>query len=168
MLIIRLANSDDAIDVLRWRNDAQTRAASWNVDLIDKATHIKWFNAAVKDQKRIFLMGELGDRKIGMVRFDACTEDIKAWKVSIMISPESRSQGIGASLLTHAISYFHSKLPGASLIAEVKNSNTASRHLFERLGFSITGLEGEKLEYKLSLYSHFNINCVDEKLKGQK
>lgn len=127
---------------------------SWNTDSIDQAKHIEWFNTAVKDRKRIFLIGEIEDRKIGMIRFDVCTENRKAWKVNIVIAPESRGQGFGTCLLTHAISYFHSKLPEASLIAEVKNSNTASQNLFERLGFTKTELDGEKLEYKQPQYKY--------------
>lgn len=150
MLNIRLANSGDGIDVLKWRNDAQTRAMSWTVAPIDEAAHTIWFNAAIKDPQRIFLIGGLGDKKIGMVRFDVCAEDMNAWKVSIMIAPESRNQGVGTRLLTHAISYFRERFPEVCLIAEVKNSNTASQYLFERLGFLKTGLDGEKLEYKLS------------------
>ncbi len=87
-----------------------------------------------------------------MVRFDVCAEDIHIWKVNIIIAPESRSQGLGGNLLTHAISFFYSKLPEALLIAEVKKNNTASQNLFERLGFLKAEINGEKLEYKHSKY----------------
>jgi ribosomal protein S18 acetylase RimI-like enzyme len=150
VLIIRRANPDDAIDVLRWRNDAQTRAMSWRTDPIDPASHIEWFNAAVNDQAKILLIGNFEGKKIGMVRFDVYAEDMHIWKVNIVIAPESRSQGFGGSLLTHAISLFYSKLPEAFLIAEVKKNNTASQNLFERLGFLKAEIDSEKLEYKHS------------------
>jgi len=152
VFIIRLANSDDAVEVLRWRNDAQTRAMSWTLDYIDPANHIKWFNAAISDRSRILLIGEFEDKKIGMVRFDACDEDIHTWTINIVIAPESRSQGFGSILLFRAISFFNSKLPDDSLIAEVKRRNTASQILFERLGFEKAEIDGEKLEYKLQNY----------------
>lgn len=147
---IRMANPNDAMDILEWRNDSRTRAMSWNVEIIDKATHIKWFNTSVTSRNKLLLIGELGKRKIGMVRFDRLTADMKSWKVSIMVSPDSRSQGVGTNLLTQATSYFHEKFPGALLIAEVKASNTASRYLFERVGFSKIEFNGQKMLYELS------------------
>jgi RimJ/RimL family protein N-acetyltransferase len=152
VFIIRLANSDDAIDVLSWRNDAQTRAMSWNTDAIDPENHVKWFTAAVYDHSRILLIGEIEDKKIGMVRFDVCVEDRYTWKVNILIAPESRNQGVGYILLIHAISFFHSKLPRALLIAEVKSINTASQKLFEKIGFSKEDFDSRKLECNHLVY----------------
>jgi len=149
VMVVRLAGSNDAIDVLNWRNDSQTRVMSWNVGLIDKATHIKWFNASIENRNRILLIGELGEMKIGMIRFDLLPKNVNVWKVSIMVAPESRSQGIGTNLLTHAIAHFHSKFPDASVLAEVKASNTASHSIFERLGFSKIEFSEEKTIYSL-------------------
>jgi len=149
VMVVRLAGPNDAIDVLNWRNDPQTRIMSWNVGLINKATHIKWFNASIENRNRILLIGELGEMKIGMIRFDLLPKNVNVWKVSIMVAPESRCQGIGTNFLTHAIAYFHPKFPDASVLAEVKASNTASHSIFERLGFSKIECSEEKTIYSL-------------------
>lgn len=148
-MIVRLATLSDAVEVLKWRNDFQTRVMSWNVNKVEKAAHIKWFDDSVKDQNRIFLIGELGGRKAGMVRFDALVEESNAWKVSIMVSPELRNQGVGTDLLKLAIQYFHSKLPESVLVAEVKKENEASKKLFERHNFELMEFDSKKLVYKL-------------------
>lgn len=127
---------------------------SWNKDAIDPENHIKWFNAAVNDRSRILLIGEIEDKKIGMVRFDVCTEEIYTWKVSILIAPESRNQGVGYILLINAISFFHLKIPEALLIAEVKTTNTASRKLFEKGGFSKEEVSSQKLKCDHLIYKY--------------
>ena len=149
MIKVRLAGPDDAIDVLDWRNDSQTRIMSWNDDIIDKKTHIEWFNASIENRKRILLIAELKEMKVGMIRFDLLPKIVKVWRVSIIVAPESRNQGLGANLLTQAIVYFHSKFPGASVLAEVKASNTASHSIFERVGFSKIEFSEEKNVYLL-------------------
>ena len=124
---------------------------SWNNDIIDKKTHIEWFNDSIENRKRILLIAELEEMKVGMIRFDLLPKIVKVWRVSIIVAPESRNQGLGANLLTQAIVYFGSKFPGASVLAEVKASNTASHSIFERVGFSKIEFSEEKNVYLLEL-----------------
>lgn len=150
MITIRLGIPDDAIDILRWRNDSQTRAMSWSDGVVDPADHMEWFSAAVADQEKIFLIGQIDGNKIGMIRFDALLRDKQSWRISIIIAPESRGLGHGVCLLTRAITYFHLINPRTILVAEVKTTNIASRRLFEKLGFSQVASDEEGIEYLLS------------------
>ena len=42
-MILRKATIDDAMDILTWRNDPLTRAASFNKEEIDPDSHMNWF-----------------------------------------------------------------------------------------------------------------------------
>ena len=150
MVTIRVGIPDDAIDILRWRNDPQTRAMSWRGDAVDPADHMEWFSAAVTDQEKIFLIGQINGNNIGMIRFDELIRDTKCWRISIIIAPEYQGLGYGICLLTQAIAYFHLKNPKIVLVAEVKKSNIASQRLFEKLGFSRVTSDDEGIEYLFS------------------
>jgi RimJ/RimL family protein N-acetyltransferase len=125
-MIIRGARADDSLDVLNWRNDPLTRAMSRTSDLVEQTSHMAWFNAAINDPNRTWLIGEIEGQKIGMVRFDHGEET----EVSININPACRGRGLGFRLLTHALGYV-----SGPLVAEIKANNLASQRVFERAGF---------------------------------
>ena len=132
-LIVRLATQDDALDILRWRNDALAREMSRNSDIIEVAHHQTWFNQALKDTDRLVLIGSFGNNKIGMVRFDKLSPN--QWEINIVLAPEARGQGFGKQLTNMALQHFISKYPDVLLLAEIKKRNVASLKLFESVGF---------------------------------
>lgn len=148
MLTIRFADVSDAIDVLIWRNDAQTRKMSWGTELISCETHFVWFPTVIHKAEIKLFIGEFQSKKIGMVRFDNDAEVTNAWKVSIVVAPECRGHGLGKMLLANAVSRFLDTHFDALVIAEVRNTNFASQNLFEKAGFMKENLDGEKLIYK--------------------
>ncbi len=130
-MIVRKATEADALDIWTWRNDPHTRAMSRTQDLLQQAAHLEWFSKALQDPNLILLIGEVGDQKVGMVRFDRGKET----EVSININPVCRSQGHGFALLSEAMKHVVGKI-----VAEVKEGNLASQRLFERAGFKLQGV----------------------------
>lgn len=137
-MIVRKATQDDALDILSWRNDPQTRALSRNQDEVQRAPHLEWFGKALVDPRLTLLIGEVDGEKVGMVRFDHGDET----EVSININPASRSRGHGYALLTEAM-----KLVPGDVWAEIKEENAASLRLFERAGFEHQGMRGGLRRY---------------------
>jgi RimJ/RimL family protein N-acetyltransferase len=147
MLDIRLARSDDALEILRWRNDADTRFMSRNGAVIGEEQHKVWFSRALKDSGRILLIGIHLNKKVGMVRFDRNRE--KLWETNIVIAPEFRGRGLARLFLDMALKYFFSEHPEASLLAEIKRCNATSQRLFFSLGFVCDVDNGELLRFLL-------------------
>lgn len=135
-VLLRRAKTDDALEVLRWRNDPRSRAMSLSTRQITPDEHCAWFEQAVRDPARILLIGCLEDRRIGMVRFDS-DKLVRWWRVSILLAPEARGQRLSKPLLSKAMSLILQSTPLAELRAEVKKSNQESRRLFESLGYEL-------------------------------
>ena len=151
-LTLRLAEPDDVLDILHWRNDTETRAVSRNVEVIDEQQHRVWFTRVLGDPDHILLLGSHADKKAGMVRFDRFFP--AQWEVSIVLAPELRGQRFGEELLTMAIQHFVSLHPEASLVAEIKRNNTASCRLFCALGFVREADDCELARYTLAKQEH--------------
>lgn len=132
-MLIRLADRQDAQYILRWRNDPQTRAMSRNDAQIDECAHNAWFERVLGNRDRLLLVG-ITNRPIGMVRFDR-QNGTTSWEISIALAPEERGNGTGRFLLNLALAQFFATHPKATLLAEIKQHNVASRRLFESLDF---------------------------------
>lgn len=132
---IRPAEPKDSLDILRWRNDSLTRLMSRNQHIIELEEHTQWYANVLSYPNRILLIGELANQSLGMVRFDHL-EHSNQWEISITLAPEFRSQGLSKELLTIAIAYFRSKFEHEEIIAEIKESNQASKKLFTGIGFN--------------------------------
>jgi RimJ/RimL family protein N-acetyltransferase len=120
---------------------------SRNGAVIDEEQHKAWFSRALKDPWRILVIGTNLSKKFGMVRFDRNHE--KLWQTNIVIAPEWRGRGMGRRFLEMAMKYFFSKHPEASLLAEIKTCNAASRRVFCSLGFVCEEDAGELLRFLL-------------------
>jgi RimJ/RimL family protein N-acetyltransferase len=129
---LRRATVDDASDVLAWRNDPESIAASKTPKPVDRADHLQWFQRAIGDPNRLILVGEEDSQKIGMVRFDHRPDH---WLVSINLAPSARGKGYGRKALSGAIDALRAEVGQCRIVAEVKSDNTPSLRLFEALGF---------------------------------
>jgi RimJ/RimL family protein N-acetyltransferase len=125
-LTVRRATADDAADLLAWRNDPLTRAMSRSAEPVEARGHARWFQGVLADPTCTLLIGELGGRKIGMVRLARGDET----EVSINLNPAERGQGLARELLTLALAEER-----GALLAVIKPENLASIRLFEGAGF---------------------------------
>jgi RimJ/RimL family protein N-acetyltransferase len=146
-LRIRPAAQEDALEVLRWRNDELARVMSRQTGMISQADHLAWFGVALKRTDIIMLVGELSDSAVGVVRFDQLAP--LEWEVSTTLAPEARGRKLSPALLRMAIEDFFRNHPSCALIAEVKGINEASLRLFKSLGFVQIAMQGDLIRHVL-------------------
>ena len=139
------AGPDDSADIWRWRNDEQTRAMSLAIDPIGWDEHSQWFIRVLGDPLRVIYVGNRGNEKVGMVRFDS--RDAGIAEVSINLNPKMRGKGLCCPLLTTAIAEFRRTQP-VCLLAVVKKTNAASVACFMKAGFVI-GVSSDATNYNL-------------------
>jgi RimJ/RimL family protein N-acetyltransferase len=134
---LRRATSDDALDVLDWRNDPHSREMSRQKQIIATDAHLIWFAAALQDRQKLLLIGERGGEKVGMVRFDDAGRGV--WTTSIAVAPACRGRGMGSLLLSNSVDFLVRNAAVRQIDAEVMTENTASRRIFEKCGFVLRG-----------------------------
>lgn len=135
LLRVRPAREVDGHKMFVWRNHPDTRAASRQAQAIDPADHAHWLVQALADPDRQFLMGEIGSRPVGVVRFDKLSR--VAVEVSIYLDPELHGLGLGRALLAAGEAALSEGAgPELEFIeATVLQHNSSSRRLFERAGY---------------------------------
>ena len=131
---LRPVTMADALDLLAWRNDPQTRAMSRHGGEVALQDHVDWLVRSLASSERRLVMGEdaATGTPIGMVRFD---RQGPTWEVGINLSPARRGQGLGRTLLALAVTDFQKKHKAAALTATIRPENQASVKVFAACGF---------------------------------
>jgi RimJ/RimL family protein N-acetyltransferase len=149
-LALRPAVADDAEQLLRWRNDAAVRAASFQTELIDPDQHRRWLKMALADPRVSVLVALADGAPVGQVRLEAVLSDTV--EVHIMLAPEARGRGAAAGLLRLA-ALEHAPTLGATRVrARVKRDNEHSHRAFLRAGFQVQpDGDRDELQFELKL-----------------
>jgi RimJ/RimL family protein N-acetyltransferase len=138
---IRPATSADSVEVLRWRNDLDSRMNSRDSETISLETHEVWFEKVLSNPEQVLLIGEDTDgRPMGQVRFDRMGIEPLSYELSITLAPEARGRGLALELLTAAEVCFLDTRGSLQLRAFVNNGNKVSERLFLGSGYSIESL----------------------------
>jgi len=133
VVTLRPATVEDCKPVWLWRNDEETRRASFDPSPIDYATHQSWFLGSLDNARRkIYIVVAQGEPS-GVVRLDIAARQAT---VSIHLAPERRGQGIGPAALRALADLASGELELAVLLASVKPDNHASLAAFRRAGFT--------------------------------
>ena len=130
---IRLATISDSKSLFDWRSDEISRAMFFNESSPSIEEHNIWLEKSLSNVDRTLYIGELGDEKIGMCRFDFKQSERLA-DVSINVSPTSRGRGLGKKLLFESVECYLEKNKH-NLLAKVKPNNLASLKIFDSVGF---------------------------------
>ena len=139
-LKVRSAVAEDARIMHSWRDDPRTREVSLTRDSIPWDSHVKWLYAALADQTRTLLVGQIGSTPVGVIRFDRAGE--AATEVSLYLDPRLYGLGLGRALLSAGEEYEAARRPGdLRFTATVRETNFASRRLFESAGYVRAGRE---------------------------
>ena len=130
-MYLRKATMDDAGIILDWRNDPQTRAASFSGDEISYESHVKWLRGKLASKDcAIFILVD-GQERIGQIRVDKID---RIGEISYMIAPEKRNRGYGRKILGLA-----EQMAGDDikvLAGLVMNHNEASMRCFRANNYS--------------------------------
>jgi spore coat polysaccharide biosynthesis protein SpsF len=140
-MYLRKATIDDAMDILAWRNDPQTRAASFNKEEIDPESHIKWFRGKLNDEDCELFILTAGQDKLGHIRVDISGS---TGTISYMINPEHRGKGYGTEIIRLLDTAVDKKV--SVLSAFVEKENTASQKCFEKNGYNRSE-DGDAIKY---------------------
>lgn len=128
------ATHDDALVLLRWRNDAQVRAVSREHGATSWSDHQRWFASALERDDRMLLVARSRGRRVGTARFDR--REAGGWEVSITLAPEQRGRGIAGRVLSAAELHLARRTEGPlTVVAAVRTENVPSRRLFEAAGY---------------------------------
>jgi RimJ/RimL family protein N-acetyltransferase len=132
---VRDATPADSANILFWRNEPNVRLVSIDSRAIDRATHDAWFASVMADPDRMLLIGERGQREVGVVRFDIREDEAR---VSIFLAPGLAGTGIGSDLLAAGEEDLAERRRNVKVVlADVKGGNLASRKLFEAAGYEL-------------------------------
>lgn len=129
---VRPALPADVTAVWEWRNDPETRQASFQARSIPLAEHRAWFMAALEDPHRRLIIAE-APVPVGITRFDAIGGG--RWTVHINLAPQWRGRGLAAEVLRRATQWLVEHDTVNEIIAVVRVTNDRSRRAFESAGF---------------------------------
>jgi ribosomal protein S18 acetylase RimI-like enzyme len=83
----------------------------------------------------------------------------KAFVWGVYVAPEVRGRGVGAQLVSHALSYAASALGTGQVNLGVNTRNTAAVALYKKLGFIQYGLERDFLLVNGELHDEYQMVC---------
>ena len=149
MIEIRAARAEDCRNVWAWRNDSETRAASFNGEAIPFDRHEAWFKSRLAGREtRIFIALDARGREVGYVRFNVAGENAE---VSVALDAAERGKGVGPAAIRAAVEALLADRAINRVTALVKCSNPSSARAFEKAGFLLQGKrrvgEDEALEW---------------------
>ena len=146
--MVRLAELHDCNDILEWRNDKVTREMSLDVGLVVSSSHKFWFEKKMEDKQCVLAIGLEGDEKVGVVRYDV---DVDKIGVSINLNPKMRGKGLAEKFLEETEKFIPKGWHPLVLVAEIKEGNSASVKIFERVGYRCVGTRIAQ-NYKIFAY----------------
>lgn len=135
----RKAEMGDSADLLLWRLDPVTIANSLTKAGVSAVDHHAWITRVLSSPDFILLIAEQKGEKLGMVRFNRDKDG--SWEVSINLNPAARGRGLGAQILAGAVEAGFTGPTRPVLTAQVRQGNTASWKIFERVGFEVEKIE---------------------------
>lgn len=150
-MILRKARISDSIKIFQWRNDTITRMMSVNTRRISWASHEKWFNKALNNDKTILLIGQIEKKNdkskaienmnnyldIGIVNFEF-DESKSCFEISFNIDPGFRKNGNGKLIVKLGVNVIRKQFPKIKYISACsRNSNFASLNILTLVGFKV-------------------------------
>ena len=132
-LRLRPASSSDVALLFGWANDPDVRRQSLNSAPIGWSGHVAWFNERIgSDRCHIFVLETPAGLPVGQIRFDLRDRD--RVRLSYLLDPVARGRHWATRLVRLGIEELQRR-GDFHIDAEVRTGNTASRKVFERLGF---------------------------------
>jgi RimJ/RimL family protein N-acetyltransferase len=131
---LRPAQPEDSRRVWAWRNDPETRRASFGSAPIALDEHEAWFRESLGRRDRRLYIVLAGGSESGVVRLDISGQEAE---VSIHLAPECRGRGMGIAALQALADMAFGALGAERLRARIKRDNSASLAAFRKAGFDV-------------------------------
>lgn len=130
---IRRAILDDCDAIYEWRNAEETRRYIFNAEPIPLDVHRSWYCRALENPERILLVGEIGSKAVGVLRFDLSGEEAL---ISVYLVPGGQGQGVGSQLIHCGSQWLRNNHSQIKIInAEIFKENVGSLLAFEAAGY---------------------------------
>lgn len=145
--------SEDCKLVFSLSSDPLVRDCSFNTKPIEYEQHCKWFEKTVIDKNTLFFLIFDDGNFVGQIRFNRESEHSTECVISLSITKEYRGKHIAGKFLELGIDELKKNWYNIrSVVAEVKDENTASNALFLREGFELVSKVNT---YMLNIYTNF-------------
>jgi CMP-N-acetylneuraminic acid synthetase/RimJ/RimL family protein N-acetyltransferase len=131
---LRPATQSDAALLWKWRNDPETRRASFDEAEVALDAHERWLAQTLARADRRLYVVTCAGAEVATARLDIAGADAE---VSLTVVPEQRGRGLGTATLEALAEEAFGGLGLRRLVARIKGTNPASRAAFERAGFAL-------------------------------
>lgn len=133
-LSLRRAGPGDCDAIWQWRNAPQVRRFSTDSATIPLEQHRRWYQETLANPLRQLLVGEIGGRAAGILRYDR--GETRA-TISVYLTPEFMGQGIGPALIAAGSDWVRGHWPDVATIeAVILPGNRASAQAFRAAGYA--------------------------------
>ncbi|MDP3565273.1 MAG: UDP-2,4-diacetamido-2,4,6-trideoxy-beta-L-altropyranose hydrolase [Methanoregula sp.] len=134
---VRPVRDEDKRLLWQWANESTVRRMSFHEDPIPWEEHTAWFAEKLHDPSCfLFLAVTDNDLPVGQIRFDI---DDKKALVDVSVDPRWRGKGYGEKIILAGIRRLRAEKPGLTIHAEIRQENSSSLHVFEKVGFVVSG-----------------------------
>jgi len=133
VVTLKPAATTDCREVWLWRNDDETRRASFDSSEISLETHERWFLNSLQMGDRHMYIVLADGQPAGVVRLDVRKRQAT---VSIHLARERRGQGLGPAALLALDTPAWGELGLDFLFSAFKPENYSSISAFKKAGFS--------------------------------
>jgi RimJ/RimL family protein N-acetyltransferase len=148
MPIIRNAEIRDIIFLWRLRNEPEVRKNSFNSQPVRFLEHLIWFTKTLKSSKRILLIINDNENKIGQIRFDLSANADEA-DISLSISDKYRNQSYTSwAIETGSKRLLNDFIQINKIVAKVKHSNLASQRALVVSGYVFKEANDDYLSFE--------------------
>ena len=138
-ITLRPATQQDCRRVWEWRNEPETREASFDTSYIPYKDHERWFSRRLPaPDTRIYIVLDGGGREVGYVRFDISEEQAD---ISVSLDKDERGKGYGTAAIRRGSGQLLAEGYAKRVLAYVKRGNAASKAAFQRAGFALAGMK---------------------------
>lgn len=147
---LRLAEMSDAEAVWRWRYADGAERYYRSGEAVKLATHLAWFDAALRDPDRTLLIAEVDTGPVAHVRFDCTSRYPREAVISICLDSSVSGRGAASRVLETARRWA-GRNEFATLLAEIHEDHVASRKAFEQSGYRLHSADGVFRCYRLDV-----------------
>lgn len=127
-LSIRKASISDILNTFKLSNDPIVRQSSFSSGTILLQNHEKWFNEILQNEAVLYYVIYDGENFVSQIRYKKISDT--ACEISISITEEYRGKHVGSQCLSLSIQELKKEWNGSTIIAEVKERNSASNIFF--------------------------------------